>query len=119
VRRAAVRHGLRTEASSRFEKSLDPEAARAGALRFLERLLAVSPGARVARPVTDVVGKPFPPVVIDLPFDLVRARLGLGADSLSDAEIVSRLASVGFSGSPIPGGARVRVPTWRATKAVS
>jgi phenylalanyl-tRNA synthetase beta chain len=40
VRRTAARLGLRTEASARFEKDLDPEAALAAARRFAELVLA-------------------------------------------------------------------------------
>jgi phenylalanyl-tRNA synthetase beta chain len=116
VRRSAIRHGLRTDASARFEKSLDPAGAPAAAMRWLELLLAHVPGARVAARTTDVYPRPLLPLAIELPFDLVRRRLGL---PLADAEIVTRLASVGFRGSEVPGGVRVRVPSWRATKDVS
>ena len=116
VRRSAIRHGLRTEASARFEKSLDPAAAPAAAMRFLELLLAHVPSARVAAKTSDVYPRPLLPIAIELPFDLVRRRLGL---ALSDAEIVTRLASVGFRGTEVAGGVRVRVPSWRATKDVA
>jgi phenylalanyl-tRNA synthetase beta chain len=116
VRRSAIRHGLRTDASARFEKSLDPATAPTAAMRFLERLLSHVPGARAVAKTTDVYPRPLLPIAIELPFDLVRRRLGL---PLADAEIVTRLASVGFRGSEIPGGVRVRVPSWRATKDVS
>ncbi|MHC5011205.1 MAG: phenylalanine--tRNA ligase subunit beta [Planctomycetota bacterium] len=93
VRRTASRLGLRTEASTRFEKSLDPEAARMAALRFTELILAHVPGARVRSPMTDAYPRPYPPLEIDLHCSLVRRRLGM---RVSDAAIRSSLAALGF-----------------------
>jgi phenylalanyl-tRNA synthetase beta chain len=116
IRRTATRHGLRTDASARFEKSLDPEGAWTAALRFLEHALASAPHAKVSRPPTDVYPRPYPAVSIDLRPDLVRRRLGL---PVPDAEISRRLVSLGFGVEPGKDLLRVRVPSWRATKDVS
>jgi len=116
VRRSAIRHGLRTDASTRFEKSLDPEGALGAATAYRRQLaLAGSPG-RVVRRIADVFPRPFPAVTIDLPFGLVSSRLGL---EVAPADVARHLASVGFDSVAIPGGLRVRVPSWRATKDVS
>jgi phenylalanyl-tRNA synthetase beta chain len=116
VRRSSIRHGLRTDASTRFEKGLDPEAAEAGALRFLEMLLEHVPGATLERPVTDVYTKPGRPVAIDLSLDLVRRRLGL---PLSEAQVLKPLEALGFRCQPRGAVVHVDVPSWRATKDVS
>jgi phenylalanyl-tRNA synthetase beta chain len=116
VRRSSARHGLRTDASARFEKGLDPAAAEVGALRFLEMLLAHVPGATLERPPSDVYPKPARPVAIDLPLDLVRRRLGL---PLSEAEVVRPLEALGFACQPRGAVVHVDVPSWRATKDVS
>ncbi len=79
-------------------------------------MAAAAPSARVARPPSDAFPRPPAPVAIDLEFDLVRRRLGLPVD---DREIAERLASLGFAVEPAAGGARVGVPTWRATKDVA
>ena len=116
VRRAAIRHGLRTDASARFEKSLDPAGALPAALRFVALALEHVPSAKVSRRPSDAFPRPYPSVVIDLPSELVRRRLGL---DLPDGEIVARLESVGFRCERVPGGHRVTVPSWRATKDVA
>ncbi len=116
VRRAAVRHGVRTDASARFEKSLDPEGVRTAALRFVEALWAQVPTARVSRAPADVYPRPYATVEIALAPDLVRRRLGLAVD---DATIAARLASVGFGVDHATDPWRVRVPSWRATKDVA
>ena len=116
VRRSAIRHGLRTDASARFEKSLDPVGAWTAALRFVERALDVVPGVRVARAAADEFPRPYPPVAVDLDPDLVRRRLGIPLD---DAAVADRLASVGFRCDRARSPWRVEVPSWRATKDVS
>lgn len=115
VRRSAIRHGLRTDASTRFEKSLDPVGARTAALRFVEQVLESTPTARVVK-AADAFPRPYPATSIDLPFDLVRRRLGW---PVPDAEIVEQLRSVGFESKSGVGRATVAVPSWRATKDVA
>ena len=53
VRLTSSRHKLRTDASIRFEKSLDPENTVRGLARALELLKQVSPGIRVVGGVAD------------------------------------------------------------------
>ena len=115
VRRTAGRLGLRTEASARFEKSLDPELAMQAALRFTRLALEHCPGARVARPVADAYPRPYKPVTIDLPYGMVRRRLGL---RVGDFRIRGILTSLGFHAVEEGEHIRVRVPSWRATKDV-
>jgi phenylalanyl-tRNA synthetase beta chain len=116
VRRSAIRHGLRTDASARFEKSLDPEGCRRAALRFVEVVAGQGPGVRAPRAVADAYPRPYPPVEIALDPDLVRRRLGVAVD---DAVVEARLASVGFGVTRGTPTWRVRVPSWRATKDVA
>ncbi len=115
VRRSAQRHKLRTEASTRFEKHLDPERALAAARRFTELVLDLCPGARVVRRVTDVFPRPPVPRVVDLPYVMVGRRLGM---KISDAEIRQNLLALGFEVEEEEDVLHVRVPSWRATKDV-
>jgi phenylalanyl-tRNA synthetase beta chain len=115
IRRTAARLGLRTEASTRFEKGLDPELALQAALRFTRLVLEHVPGARVARPVADLYPRPYPPVSIDLPYGLVRRRLGL---HVGDFQIRRVLASLGFDAVERGEHIHVVVPSWRATRDV-
>ncbi|MFV1958328.1 MAG: phenylalanine--tRNA ligase beta subunit-related protein, partial [Planctomycetota bacterium] len=116
VRRTAMRMGLRTEASSRFEKALDPEAAWAAARRFTEFVLEHCPGARVACTVTDAYPRPLPARRIELPYDLVGRRLGL---RVGDGDIRRNLDLLGFGVREEGSRLVVDVPSWRATKDVT
>jgi phenylalanyl-tRNA synthetase beta chain len=113
VRRTSTRLGLRTEASSRFEKSLDPHLPARAALRFAQLALEACPGARIARPAADVWPAPPAPVTIELPLKLIRRRLGL---RLPDTRVRRRLTALGFSVQDHRNSLQVGVPTWRATK---
>ena len=115
VRLTAARLGLRTEASSRFEKGLDPEAAWHAARRFTQLVLEHCPEARVARPVADAYPRPYPAVRIEMPYDLVSRRLGL---RISDGEVRANLMDLGFEVHEERDVLQVDVPSWRATKDV-
>ncbi len=116
VRRTAIRHGLRTDASARFEKSLDPEGAMKAAHRFVEVLLDHVPGAKVTRHVSDAYPRPPTAVAVDLPYELVSRRLGFPVDRET---ILRHLSALGFEVAPGAASVHVTVPSWRATKDVS
>jgi phenylalanyl-tRNA synthetase beta chain len=111
IRRSAARHGYRTEASTRFEKGLDPEGPLDAARRFVALAREVCPDVRVVRPVTDVRARPAEVRTIRLPLSLVRRRLGL---RLADAVVRSRLVALGFGVTEIGTELHVVVPSWRA-----
>lgn len=54
VRRSAKRHGLKTEASYRFERGVDPDGQVRAALRFMELIQAWSNGVEVAHERLDL-----------------------------------------------------------------
>jgi phenylalanyl-tRNA synthetase beta chain len=115
IRKTAARLGLRTEASSRFEKSQDPEAAAKGARRFTQLLLEHVPEARVTRRIGDAYPRPYPPLRLDLPFDLATRRLGV---KVTEGQIRRGLGGLGFVVRETNECLQVDVPTWRATKDV-
>ena len=115
VRRTSQRLGLRTDASSRFEKSLDAERAMTGALRFVAVAQEMMPSVRVRQVITDVHPRPDAPVEIRLPTSLVRRRLGI---RIPDATIRSRLGALGFRVKEDGAVLHVGVPSWRASKDV-
>ncbi len=117
VRRTSVRHGLRTDSSARFEKSLDPELPPSAAAHFARVLSSLQPDVRFPAPLTDVrAGAPKPVQIMLRPS---RVRDALGAP-LTDAEIVDILARLGFGVTPRQGASEaeldVQVPSYRATK---
>lgn len=117
VRLTAARHRLRTEASIRFEKSLDPENTLRGLARAVELFSQICPSVREVGGVTDNLG-PLPeskPIL--LPVSFVGRKLG---KEISEGTICSILTALGFGMSETaPGLLTVTVPTWRATKDIS
>jgi len=57
IRRSSTTHGLRSEASQRFEKSLDPELAIIALKRAVELLQDIAPKAEIAGPIIDITLK--------------------------------------------------------------
>ena len=117
VRLTSARHKLRTDASMRFEKSLDPENTVRGLARAAELLQQVCPGIQVKGGVTDNRA-PLPPTpAISLPVYFVSRKLG---KEVTPREIVRILSALGFSvAETSPELLTVSVPTWRATKDIS
>jgi phenylalanyl-tRNA synthetase beta chain len=114
VRLTSTRHKLRTDASMRFEKSLDPENTIRGLARAVELFGYVSPEIRVVGGVTDNRG-PVPETrPIGLPMSFVSRKLGKEVTQEQAGKI---LHALGFEArQTAPGLVTVTVPTWRATK---
>jgi phenylalanyl-tRNA synthetase beta chain len=107
IRRASVALKLRTEASTRFEKSLSPALADLGAARAAHLLAAE--GGRVRRPRTAGQSAPEAPAIA-LGAGEVERLLGftLGID-----EIARALESLGFAVQREGDALAVRPPYWR------
>lgn len=116
VRKSSVRLGLRTDASMRYEKTLDPEMTVPAIGRFVKLLLDADPQAQVASRLTDVYGKPYPPVSLSFDKAYVDRYTGIEIDN---DRILSTLRSLGFGASYNGELFHVDVPSWRATKDVT
>ncbi|MFQ5506610.1 MAG: phenylalanine--tRNA ligase subunit beta, partial [Planctomycetota bacterium] len=120
VRRSSVRLGLRTDSSTRFEKSLDPAVAALAARKFAAFLPEVAPGAVVSGPLHEPSGWSFPGREIRL--RLGRASRVLGVP-LEEQQVRDFLEPLGFAVGEASGEASgeepsflVSIPSWRATK---
>jgi phenylalanyl-tRNA synthetase beta chain len=91
VRRTARRHGIRSEASYRFERGVDPDGVRRAADRAA-RLLAELAGGEVAEGTVEARGEPAPRVP-EIALDLARANRLLGT-AFTAAEATGLLARV-------------------------
>lgn len=91
VMRTATRHGLRSEASARFQRGMDPNAARRAADRVAQLLVANADGT--AGGVTDAYPTPIEPRQIDLPLSEIERTTGKG---FSTAEVTAILEPLGF-----------------------
>lgn len=115
IRTTSTALGLRSDASTRFEKSQDPHNALVALERIVELVQQVSPNATVASRVVDSAPKMTAETTIIFSPD--RARMLLGA-SIDDTEMKRILTALGFDIGKHKAGWEVTVPSWRATKDV-
>lgn len=121
IRKTAMRLGMRTESSARFEKALDPALPDVAARRFLRLVLSTSPGAQVVRDLADVGtfrDSPPPVVTIATTGAYLRQRLGVTPAEMPDTWIDGCLTSLEFRVRREGDALTVTVPTFRATKDV-
>ncbi|MGZ6950415.1 MAG: phenylalanine--tRNA ligase subunit beta, partial [Ilumatobacteraceae bacterium] len=108
--KSATRLGLRSEASLRFDRGVDPQGMPLAIARFVELLRLTCPELVVHDAMVDAQSA-FLPVapVIDVRVEKVNALLGT---SLSGAEIIDLIAGIGFAavGDQL---LAVSVPSWR------
>ena len=102
------RHGLRSEASARFERGVDRELPTLALARAAALLHEVA-GGDVLEGVSDVVAAPFVRQVISLPVREVERILGPGFDSARIGDILGRLGFESTSDDPL----EVTVPGYR------
>ncbi len=113
IRRTSSRLGLRSEASARFEKALDPAFAEHSSRLFGRMLLELDPGVRVTSAFIDVAAPLPAPTVIETSCSFIRRKLG---DDVADDRIVEILESLEFQIEAKGDALAVTVPTFRATK---
>ncbi|KNZ40989.1 phenylalanine--tRNA ligase subunit beta [Acetobacterium bakii] len=110
VRLTAKKLGLRTEASARFEKGVDPELAIAAALRATWLLEAIG-ACEVVEGVIDVYQQPVAIKKISLDINWVNHFIGI---SLSESEIAALLSRLFFNVSSENNGIlQIEVPSFR------
>ncbi|UCB45896.1 MAG: phenylalanine--tRNA ligase subunit beta [Spirochaetota bacterium] len=117
VRRTATGLGLRTEASNRFEKSIDPELTASGITGCVSHIQKLLPGAEIVSRMADVYPHKRKKVVIPLNIDWVSTLIGM---EIAPKKAVNILRSLHFKVEEVDRkNLRVTVPTFRATKDVS
>jgi len=116
VRKTSTRLGLRTDASMRYEKMLDPEITVVAIERLLKILKDIDNGIEVISSLSDAYVKKYE--VIKLSFDKRFVDRYTGID-ISDERIMSTLTSLGFKVDKDGDKYNVVVPSWRATKDVT
>jgi phenylalanyl-tRNA synthetase beta chain len=116
VRKTTTRLGLRTDASQRYEKMLDPELCRLATERLLKLLSDCDGGARVISSFTDAYVRKYPTITLDFDKRYVDRYTGI---EISNETIVKTLTALGFGVSLSGDDFTVTVPSWRATKDVT
>ena len=116
VRKTTTRLGLRTDASQRYEKMLDPELCRVATERLLKILMDCDGGAKVISSFTDKYVKHYPTITLNFDKKYVDRYTGI---EISNETIVKTLTALGF-GITLDGDSFTAVvPSWRSTKDVT
>lgn len=116
VRKTAQSLNLRTDASMRFEKSLDPNLPGIAWQRAWQLIKEIMPEAKLATELVDIY--PEPPIVKEISLDFSWLKNRLGYD-LGRKEVVNILERLGFELEIEKNIFKLRVPSWRAVKDIS
>ena len=116
IRKSTVRLSHRTDASMRYEKSLDPELTVAAIARFVYLLKQYDGGVKVVSSLTDDYAYHYPEVTLSFDKAYVDRYTGIAIDNDT---IVATLTRLGFGVSVDGDDFTVKVPSWRATKDVT
>lgn len=116
IRKTATALGLRTEASARYEKSLDPNYADIAIKRYIKLLRDNDEGIDVSSNLTDVYPTVLEEGHITLSKELLTKYLGF---NLEEERVVKILTSLDFKVTVTDDAYEVVVPTYRATKDVT
>ncbi len=116
VRKTTTRLGLRTDASMRYEKMLDPELCRIASERFIKLLFDYDNGAKVVSSFSDAYVRKYPTITLDFDKKYVDRYTGI---DISNDKIVTTLKGLGFKVALDGDNFTVTVPSWRATKDVT
>ncbi len=113
IRRTAARIGLRTDSSTRFEKSLDPTLPMQAAGHLVRTLQALQPGVTLPAPPMEAGDWTDPSFTLELRGERVRRLLGV---DLSDERIAELLSSIELRVERRDDLLSVTIPSNRATK---
>lgn len=116
IRKSTVRLAHRTDASIRYEKSLDPEMTTVAIGRFINLLKRYNPDAVITSALTDEYAYRYPTVTLDFDKKYVDRYTGI---DISNDTIVKTLNDLGFKVTLSGNDFSVVVPSWRATKDVT
>lgn len=115
IRQSSTALALRTEASARFEKTLDPNLTELAMTRFVDLAKKVWPKSAVVSNVVDVRNFNDKPLVLEFPAKIISERLGA---MITHKTIEDTLERLGFEAKVKKDQLRAVVPTWRAAKDV-
>jgi phenylalanyl-tRNA synthetase beta chain len=116
LRKNSTRLGLRTEASARFEKMLDPQMAPVAIKRFVKLLKEVQEDVQIVSNLTDTVAKTLEPVKLTINRPFIDKYVG---NSISDTQVVEILKSLEFGVDQKGDTFHIDVPSFRSTKDIT
>lgn len=116
VRKTALKLGMRTEASARYEKSLDPELTTLAIARFIHILRTVDPQITIQSELSDVYNKKYPERIITTTMEFINGYIGVELKPEQVGKILKNLGfRVDYNGTIMS----IKVPSYRATKDVT
>ncbi len=116
TRKSSTKIGLRTEASARYEKMLDPNMTVTAIQRFVKLLKEMQPDIQFSSALTDVYCKKLEPIDITITKPYIDKYIGNTLTSERMADILRTLEfKVDVDGDTF----NIKVPTFRATKDVT
>ena len=115
VRRTALRYDNRTEASSRYEKAVDPERCDQALSLAMKLFSELYPEMKVTA-FKDLYEKKLERAEIDVDFDWLDRRLG---KRIPQEIVAKKLGTMGYDVTFTETGMHIVVPTWRSTGDVS
>lgn len=118
IRKSSVRLAHRTDASQRYEKTLDPEMTVTAIARFVRLLTSTDPGAQVISSLTDVYRRSYERKTLCIDKAYVDRYTGIG-EAITNEHIENTLRALGFEVTTDNDYFEVKVPSWRATKDVT
>lgn len=116
IRKTSRKIGLITDASLRYEKSLDPEMTTLAVERLVYLLKQIDGGVKVSSSLTDCYNYRYPTNTIKLSADFINRRGGV---NIAVEDMVDILGRLGFKVRGQNSDLEITVPSWRATKDVS
>ncbi len=116
VRRASMNLGIRTDASARFEKALDPYFPENAICRAICIIKELFPGATIDAYI-DENKLSYVPKVINITEEQIKSAIG--DDRVTASISKNILDRLGFDVKEKKGVLSVTVPSWRATKDIS
>ena len=116
IRRTSQRLGIRTEASIRYEKSLDTELPEIGLKRFLKLLKEILPDIKVVSNIADIKGQQTEKKEINFSYLWLENKIG---QTIERKEAFEYLNKLGFEVNEDEDKIKVVVPVWRATKDIN
>ncbi|MFA5211150.1 MAG: phenylalanine--tRNA ligase subunit beta [Patescibacteria group bacterium] len=116
VRKTALKLGIRTDSSARFEKSLDPNLAELALKKAVELILKSCPKAKVVSNVVDINNFAVNKGPIEISYEFLFEKMG---EEMDKKQVLKILDSLGFVVKEKKDILSVEIPSWRATKDIS
>ncbi len=116
VRLTAQRHAIRTDASTRYEKSLDPLLTKQVLPRVLEYMKFLGKTTEIAESAHFLNEKSVNHIEIPVSYAFINEKIGV---EIPEKDVNTILTNLGFTLKTKKDGIIVTIPSWRATKDIA